>query len=357
MRVTGDWYGLPPMACARATVWNHGPDVVEVRQDVGDALSIPVDGSQVLQGVDNADRLELRTADSEGDQLVFLRFERVPLDLVEGAESIRYIEVEALGPMDDDLRVKVGGVTLVDSRLNVDWYEGRKQVFDPVSGGSQNSSWSTSGFRKVRISDSDARAAGVELVPGLLVEVDLFDGWGGSYSGSSWKLNVGWSDGSVFSEPVDVQGVAGSSVLPADTIPTTPVSVDLAALFPPKIGGPGALYGAVSLGPYAWGVQVWSRSADPAGANDDLVINGSVVFQNNDSDFVNGGVDTLLATVSAGNTWTVDVRNRTGFTDEMGGFGKLSVEPTVASIVDPAYFTTGPHFGEWYSLGSVVIQG
>ena len=109
-------------------------------------------------------------------------------------------------------------------------------------------------------------------------------------------------------------------VLPATAAWT---AIDLAADFPGIIRGPGAYYGARTYGPFASNLFVYSHAANPAVANDDLAINGILLYEDNVTDAINGGTTTLLLFLPAGRTFTVDIRNRLGSTDGCGGGGTL----------------------------------
>ena len=258
------------------------------------------------------------------------------------------IVLESQGQQDDDLRVVIDGVTVSDTRWNIGWYKNENFVTSavPPFTHEDNSGW----WRKI-VLDQTALQIAMGRLPrrGDVVAVDVFDGWGNIFVTNPWTLTATWSGGAVTTYSGGKYSTGQSAGIAMGT-----VIVDLAALFPPKVGGPGELYGVVTLGPYSSNAEVWSRATDPAGANDDLVINGSVVYQNNESDYVNGGVDTQLATVTAGNTWSVNVRNRTGYTDDMGGFGKLMVEGV--PVTPPAgYYSSGPHLENYIENGKVTL--
>jgi hypothetical protein len=253
------------------------------------------------------------------------------------------ILLESLGQQDDDIRLtllRADGqrVTLSDTRCNASWYKG-EQILGWT--GSFLPTTLPEYWRSVRLRGSALAGA----TSGDRIEVHLFDGWGGSWIMSPWRITATYSDGTTRI----IHGGRSASGTSVEPLPP-PFTIDLGATFPPKVGGPAEYYGAVTFGPYPFTAEIWSRSTNPAGANDDLAINGTLIFPDNDSNEINGGADTLLATVAGGSTWTVDVRNRAGYTDDMGGFGSLSIEPT-AIYRGGDYYSTGPHILNYYEIG------
>jgi hypothetical protein len=109
-----------------------------------------------------------------------------PLDHVGSYAPVELL-IESLGPQDDDLRIKIDGVTVSDTRLNVAWYQG-----ETIRGAfNQHGGWATSGFRTIRIRNEDIAFA---MDVGSLVTVDVFDGWGDGWRTSPWTATVRWPD-------------------------------------------------------------------------------------------------------------------------------------------------------------------
>ena len=113
---------------------------------------------------------------------------------------------------------------------------------------------------------------------------------------------------------------------PTPTIPPSVPSfleIDLDSQFPNKPGVPvGDFYGFQTFGPHLENRWVYSHEADPAGADDDLVINGTVVDPDNVANYVFDGARTLLVILNAGSTFTVDVRQGT-IGGNCLGFGRI----------------------------------
>lgn len=87
--------------------------------------------------------------------------------------------------------------------------------------------------------------------------------------------------------------------------------IDIAADFPdgPSVA-PGALYGVQTYGPFAYDAFIYSHSSNPAGADDELILDGVTIFTATPGHyFVAGGATAFLMALPAGQTFTVDVRN------------------------------------------------
>jgi len=65
----------------------------------------------------------------------------------------------------------------------------------------------------------------------------------------------------------------------------------------------------VTIGPFSGNRWVYSHADDPAAADDELAINGVILFQNDAADPINGGLTTLLHFLPAGQTFRVNVWN------------------------------------------------
>ena len=90
-------------------------------------------------------------------------------------------------------------------------------------------------------------------------------------------------------------------------------AINLLADFPagPSVGYHG-LYGARTYGPYADLRFVYSHASDPACADDDLVINGVVLYPDDFANPINGGATTLFLVLRAGDIFSVNIRNAGG---------------------------------------------
>jgi hypothetical protein len=100
------------------------------------------------------------------------------------------IIVSALGPFDDDMRLRIGQVDIFNPQRNVSWYRGSVDL--PPQG---NRDWRTTGFRVGVVTRSEAIAAGADWDLGATVNVDTFDGWGNGYMTSPWTATVILSGG------------------------------------------------------------------------------------------------------------------------------------------------------------------
>ena len=70
----------------------------------------------------------------------------------------------------------------------------------------------------------------------------------------------------------------------------------------------------VDFGPFAGDRWVYSHAADPAWADDDVAINGTVVYGDGTTDYINSGLTTFLLFLPAGRMFNVNVWNNTGWT-------------------------------------------
>ena len=99
----------------------------------------------------------------------------------------------ALGPNDDDVALKMGGVFIANKKQNIAWYVGETTVFPPTP--RPNNSWNTSGFRQYTVTASQAKALGAIWGYGSRVDVFLFDGWSTGYRASPWTVTITFDDG------------------------------------------------------------------------------------------------------------------------------------------------------------------
>jgi len=100
------------------------------------------------------------------------------------------IIVTALGPFDDDMRLRIGEVDIFNPQRGADRYRGSVDL--PPGG---NPDWRTSGFRIGIVTRSEAIAAGADWAIGATVNVDIFDGWAVEYRTSPWTATVIWNGG------------------------------------------------------------------------------------------------------------------------------------------------------------------
>lgn len=257
--------------------------------------------------------------------------------------------IESLGPQDDDLRVTVGGVVVSDTRWNAGWYsadgehprENPPGTFPPVI-----PPWpGTFAPRKIRVTAAQAEALGLRMVSGMEVEVDVFDGWAVGWQTAPWRATVTWSDGLV---EMHTGGWASSGSSAAPAAPSTYFEIDLYALFRTPYGTknlqPGETFGSQTFGPYPYAAKISSHASNPAGADDTLLLNGSMIDDLGYAHTLFGGATTDITTIPAGEDFTVDIYNYGG---ECHGWGALRVEPL--------YYSSPAHFAEYHPDGSFVL--
>lgn len=72
-------------------------------------------------------------------------------------------------------------------------------------------------------------------------------------------------------------------------------------------------YGAgVTYGPFSGNRWIYSHASNPAGADDDLAIDGVILYGDSSANYVNGGATTFLHYLPAGQTMVVNVWNAGG---------------------------------------------
>lgn len=106
-----------------------------------------------------------------------------------------------------------------------------------------------------------------------------------------------------------------SLVFPAPSF----VAVDLDPHFPNDFvtyptGWYRGISAGVDFGPFAGDRWVYSHADDPAWADDDVAINGTVVYGDGTTDYINSGLTTFLLFLPAGRMFNVNVWNNTGWT-------------------------------------------
>ena len=250
--------------------------------------------------------------------------------------------ITSLGTQDDDLRVSVDGVPVFDGRCNVAWYYG--ETSDPGNA-SFNPLFATEGFRVVRITRAMTHALGFRILPGAVISVDVFDGWGGTWQTSPWRADITWASGLTTS-------IEGGWDSEGDSIEPLPdfswFEINLVEYFPLRTDvGDFARYGARTFGPYPVACSILSHADNPAWFDDDMVLNGSTIYPTGVADLVNGGATTTLLYLPAGNTFSVDVQNSYGWCWAQGA---LRVVPDASS-----YYQTGPHFESYIPDGSFTV--
>lgn len=259
--------------------------------------------------------------------------------------------IQSLGVQDDDLRVTVGGTVVSDTRWNQGWYNADGEhpreypagVFPPTI-----PPWPTitaASWRKIRVTDAQAAALGLRMVAGMEVEVDVFDGWASDWRTSPWRATVTWSDGLV--ETCD-GGWASSGSSATPPTPSTYFEINLYALFRTPYGAKdlpaGATFGVQTFGPYPYAAKISSHASNPAGADDTLLINGTMIDDLGYAHTLFGGATTDILTLPAGDTFTADIYN---YASWCHGWGALRVEPL--------YYSTPPAFAEYHPNGSFVL--
>lgn len=102
---------------------------------------------------------------------------------------------EALGPVDDDVRLRIGSIELSNPKLNPVWYFGENQLYEPGGNWANiNLNWATEGFRKIVLDRYMLPSAKREaLVWGSHISVDTFDGWGDGYNHCNWTSTISFS--------------------------------------------------------------------------------------------------------------------------------------------------------------------
>ena len=210
--------------------------------------------------------------------------------------------ITSLGPQDDDLRVRVNNTVAFDGQCASGSYSG--EVSDPGNA-SFNPLWQTSGFRVVRMTREVMHALGCRIIPGAVISVDVFDLGGGVWQTSPWRAEVKWSNGEV--STCTGGGSASGEAADYFEIPLNPY-------FPYKTTGvvpARSLYGAKTFGPFDHDAVLYSHADNPLVPDDDLVINGVVLYQTNFTELegINGGLTTQLLVLPAGTTFTVDLLN------------------------------------------------
>lgn len=103
------------------------------------------------------------------------------------------VVIYALGPMDDDMRVRVNSTVAFNPKCNVSWYSGEVSDFGNAS---FNLLWQTTGFRIARLTRELMHGLGCRILPGAVISVDGFDGWGG-WGTAPWRAEVVWPSGLV----------------------------------------------------------------------------------------------------------------------------------------------------------------
>ncbi len=117
---------------------------------------------------------------SSGNVVIPNKEERTNIEL-----SPEKIIVQSLGPQDDDMRLQIGGVDIFNPKQCVLWYNGDLNV-----GPDYNPNFRNTGFRLCIVTRAEAIKAGANWELGATVDVDTFDGWGGSYRTASWFATV-----------------------------------------------------------------------------------------------------------------------------------------------------------------------
>lgn len=230
------------------------------------------------------------------------------------------LRVAAQSDIDDDFRITVGGVVVSDTRT-------------PAS------------VREVAVTAAQAEALGLRMVAGMEVEVDVFDGWAPCWITAPWVATVTWSDGLVETRAGGWHS-RGLSEFPPHAFPY--FEIDLYALFRTPYGAknlpPGATFGVQTFGPYPYAAKISSHASNPAGADDTLLLNGSMIDDLGYAHTLFGGATTDIATIPAGEAFTVDIYNYGG---ECSGWGALRVE-----LCD---FTGVSSAGRYHPDGSFVL--
>jgi hypothetical protein len=269
------------------------------------------------------------------------------------ANTIDTLTVEALNPITDDFRLMQGNVVLYDAQLQRLWYHEATQTWFPET---QTGAFGGGNNRKIVLTGSQIFAKGGNHVDPI--QVSFANSHGNTSRTGRWLATVEYFDGRERVYRADRDTTAASTgvalLWPAGTANNTwernpnppgatyiasgefpidarlplPWNIPVATTFPTKTAAAG-LYGEVVFGPFDHRVEVWSWHVDPAGIDDDLVINGEILFQNNFADIINGGQNTLLADIPPGTLLRVDINNAAF--GPVGGSGTIRVVPAALS--------------------------
>lgn len=161
---------------------------------------------QAQKNMDALSRMQSPNASilkSRGNVVLPNKTERTDVDL-----APEKIIVQSAGPQDDDMRLSINGVSIFDPKQCVLWYKGDLDV-----GPDFNTNFRNSGFRLCIVTRSEAIKSGAQWELGATVDVDTFDGWGGSYRTSPWTATVILSGGSTSKYAGGISSI-GSSVEP-----------------------------------------------------------------------------------------------------------------------------------------------
>jgi hypothetical protein len=282
-----------------------------------------------------------------------------------GVPAVHEILIRSMGVQDDDLRVRVRGVTVFDTRYNVGWYRGETfltSAIPPFPAIEQSDHW-----RVARVTSAMLAAAG-GATAGDLVEVDVFDGWGDSWRTAPWVATVKWTDGRVTTHTGGVAST-GASVQPAvPDVVVTPTAHTLTGGETVDVaGGSTATY---SEGLAACGLSVGVLLNNPTGATLGISVSGTV----DDDVLFNGSIYEPGAYPFPWTVWgspcgsdnTMNGAHAFSYSGIIGPFsdfriqgkdngfgGSISCSMTITEV-SPAvsYFATGPHFSTYVPDGS-----
>jgi len=282
-----------------------------------------------------------------------------------GVPTVREILIRSMGVQEDDLRVRVRGVTVFDTRYNVGWYRGETfltAAIPPIPAYDQADHW-----RVARVTEAMLAVAG-EAAAGDLVEVDVFDGWGGAWRTAPWVATVTWTDGRVTTCTGGVTST-GESAQPAvaDVVVTPSAHTLYGGETVDVTGGSTATY---SEGLAACGLSTGVRLNNPTGAtlgisvsgsvDDDVLFNGSI-YEPGAHPFPwtvwgspCGSDNTMNGVHSFAYSGTIGPFSDFRIQGKDNGFGgSISCSVTITTV-SPAesYFATGPHFSTYVPNGN-----
>lgn len=100
------------------------------------------------------------------------------------------IELQALGTMDDDIRLSIGGVDIFNPKAILTSYDG---------------------FRSASVTRAEALSKGAKWEYDAIVKVDVFDGWGNRYRTAPWIVSLFFADNTVTKKKGGKLGVGVSS--------------------------------------------------------------------------------------------------------------------------------------------------
>lgn len=268
------------------------------------------------------------------------------------------IHIYSLGPQDDDLRVSVDGIPVFDGRCNVSWYYGETSERGNAN---FNLHWETDGFRIVRLTRRMTHVMGCRVLPGTLISVDVFDGWGGTWRTSPWIAHIYWANGAITE-------ISGGWVSSGESVGTPPVTTDY---FPGYLDG-NTFFSRYTLLDYDRSVMWWVGPGvwlDENGVENDegvgYLVDGHAVWE-----FSGNGKATIIEATGnytilhpVGEVWNIgEVLAITAGTKESNTIRNFNTSGSaihgvlsVPAAVGPAYYSSEAHFRSYIPNGGFTV--